>query len=189
MMTAATAPAPQDPPETRPSFRQVVWAVLRVAGIVAALVALYYVLPLDHSSMGAAATVLLTGLAGFAGLVAVQVRVILRSRFPGLRALEALATSIPFFLLLFAAAYVTLAAQSPGSLSTSLSHTNGLYFTVTVFSTVGFGDITAKSEAAQLLVTLQMLADLAVFGLAIKVILEAARRGLQRRSAPRGGGG
>ncbi|MET8753933.1 potassium channel family protein [Streptomyces sp. NPDC004667] len=181
-MTAAAAPAAQDQPEPRPSLRQVLWSMLRGCGVVAALVTLYYVLPLDHSSMAVAATVLLTGLAGFAGLVAVQVRAILRSRYPGLRALEALATSIPFFLLLFAAAYVTLAAQSPGSFSSSLSHTNGIYFTVTVFATVGFGDITAKSEAAQLLVTAQMLADLAVFGLVIKVILEAVRRGRLRRS-------
>jgi len=34
-----------------------------------------------------------------------------------------------------------------------LSHTDGLYFTVTVFSTVGFGDITAKTETARLVVT------------------------------------
>jgi hypothetical protein len=27
-----------------------------------------------------------------------------------------------------------------------LTHTDGLYVTVTVFSTVGFGDITAKTE-------------------------------------------
>jgi DNA-binding CsgD family transcriptional regulator len=31
-----------------------------------------------------------------------------------------------------------------------LSHTDGLYFTATVFSTVGFGDITAKTGTARL---------------------------------------
>ena len=41
-----------------------------------------------------------------------------------------------------------------------LSHTDGPYFAVTVFSTVGFGDITAKTEGARLAVTGQMIADL-----------------------------
>ena len=67
-----------------------------------------------------------------------------------------------------------------------LTHTDGLYFTVTVFSTVGFGDITAKSQTARLVVTGQMLADLIVLGLAIKVIVGAVHRGRQRRAGPGG---
>ncbi|MFD8479670.1 potassium channel family protein [Kitasatospora sp. NPDC059673] len=152
-------------------------------GSVALLVAAYYLLPLDHFSTGVAVTVLLVGLAGFVALVAVQVRAILLARHPGLRAVEALATSVPFFLLLFAGTYVTLAAQSPSSFGEHLSHTQGLYFTVTVFSTVGFGDITAKNDTAQLAVTVQMLADLIIFGLAIKVVVGAVRRGRERRNA------
>ena len=87
------------------------------------------------------------------GLVVFQVRWILRSRFPDLRAVEALATSIPLFLLLFASTYVVLAAISASDFSEPLTRTDALYFTVTVFSTVGFGDITAKTEAARLVVT------------------------------------
>jgi hypothetical protein len=66
-----------------------------------------------------------------------------------------------------------------------LSRTDGLYFTVTVFSTVGFGDIVAKSETARLVVTGRMLADLVVLGVAIKVVVSAVRQGLRRR-APAG---
>jgi hypothetical protein len=40
---------------------------------------------LDHSSTPAAVTILLIGLAGFIALVAFQVRLIIRSPFPGLR--------------------------------------------------------------------------------------------------------
>ena len=57
-----------------------------------------------------------------------------------------------------------------------LSHTDGLYFTVTVFSTVGFGDITAKTETARLVVTEQIIADLIILGVAIQVIVGAVRR-------------
>lgn len=181
-MTVATAVAAQAQADARPSSRRIVWTVLRVVGSVAALVALYYLLPLDHSSPAFGLVILLAGLAGFIVLVAVQVRWVIRSRYPGLRAVEALATSVPFFLLLFAATYVALAGLSPDSFGEHLSHTDGLYFTVTVFSTVGFGDITAKTEAARLVVTGQMLADLIVLGLAIKVMVGAVRRGQQRRA-------
>ena len=156
--------------------------VVRVIGSIAVLVTLYYLLPLDHSSTQTAVTILLIGLAGFIALVAVQVRLIIRSPFPGLRAIESLATSVPFFLLLFAGTYVALAAISPGSFGGHLSHTDGLYFTVTVFSTVGFGDITAKTETARLVVTGQMIADLIYFGVAIKVIAGAVRIGRAGRT-------
>ena len=71
------------------------------------------------------------------------------SPFPGLRGIEALATSVPLFLLLFASSYVVMAGLSAGDSGERLTHTDGLYFAVTVFSTVGFGDITAKSQAAR----------------------------------------
>ena len=148
-------------------------AVLRIAGSSTALVALYYLLPLDRSSAGGPITILVIGLAVFIALVAFQVRSIIRSPFPGLRAVEALATSVPLFLLLFAGSYVVMAAMSAGNFGGRLTRTDGLYFTVTVFSTVGFGDITAKTQAARLVVTVQMIADLVILGLAIKVIVGA----------------
>jgi hypothetical protein len=54
----------------------IVRAVLRIVRSAAALVALYYALPLNHSSPWAAVTMLVTGLVVFAGLVAFQVRCI-----------------------------------------------------------------------------------------------------------------
>ena len=114
-------------------------------------------------------------------LVAFQVRAIIAAPFPGLRAIEALATSVPLFLALFAATYFVMARLSPGSFTAPLTRTDALYFTVTVFSTVGFGDITAKTEAARLVVTGQMIADLVILGLAIKAITSAVRRGRQRQ--------
>jgi voltage-gated potassium channel len=176
-MTGSTGAAPQDRVGARPSFGVVAWTVLRVAGSAAALVALYYLLPLDHSSTPAAVTMLLVGLAAFVALVGFQVRMIIRSRFPGLRAAEALGTSVPLYLLLFASTYVVLAAISAGNFDGHLSHTDGLYFTVTVFSTVGFGDITAKTGTARLVVTGQMITDLIILGLALKVIVGAVRQG------------
>jgi voltage-gated potassium channel len=160
--------------------------MLRAAGSSAALVVIYYLLPLDRGSTAEAVTLLTIGLVLLIGLVSYQVRSIVRSAFPLLRGVEALATSIPFFLLLFAATYVVLATISAGNFSQPLSRTDAIYFTVTVFATVGFGDITAKSDLARLIVTGQMLADLVVLGLGVRVLLGAVQRGRQRPPAGTG---
>ena len=68
-----------------------------------------------------------------------------------------------------------------GDRGESMNHTNALYFTVTVFATVGFGDITAQTETAPLLVTGQMITDLIILGLGARVILGAVQRGRQRQ--------
>ena len=180
-MTDDTGPGAQIRRETTASGRVISWAVLRVVASIVVVTALYYLLPFDRSATGGAVAWLVAGLVVFVGLVAFQVRMIIASRFPGLRAVEALATSIPLFLALFAATYFVMARLSPGSFSTPLTRTDALYFTVTVFSTVGFGDITAKTEAARLVVTGQMIADLVILGLAIKAIVGAVRRGRQQQ--------
>jgi voltage-gated potassium channel len=90
-------------------------------------------------------------------------------------------------LLLFASSYVVIAAISPSSFSQPMTRSNALYFTVTVFATVGFGDITATTQAARLVVTAQMVIDLIIIGLGARVILGAVTRGRQRR-VPQGTG-
>ena len=177
-MTDNTGPGA--PRAARPPSRTLVWAVVRVVGSAAALVAIYYWLPLDRSSTWAIAA-LVIGLVAFIALVAFHVRRIVASPFPGLRAVEALAISVPFFLLLFAGTYYVMARDSASSFSEPLTRTNALYFTVTVFSTVGFGDITPKTQTARLVVTAQMISDLIVLGLAIKVVVDAVKRGHQRQ--------
>ena len=66
-----------------------------------------------------------------------------------------------------------------------LTRTDSLYFTVTVFATVGFGDITATSQTARLIVTVQMILDLIVLGLGIRVFLGAVQRGRNKTQRSR----
>ncbi len=180
-MTDSAGPEPAAQPEARPPRRMIVRAVLRAVGSTVALVAIYYLLPLDRSATGAAATMLAIGLVVLIGLVAFQVRSIIASPFPGLRAVEALATSVPLFLLLFAATYVVMTTISASNFSQPLTRTDALYFTVTVFATVGFGDITAKTEAARLVVTGQMIIDLIIIGIGARIVLSAVQQSRQRR--------
>ena len=143
------------------SRRLVVHALLRASLTVTVLVLLYFTLPMTGSLDGSAAVLLTVGLLAFVAVVAWQIRAVLRSLYPGLRAVEALAAAIPLFLLVFAAAYVQITAADPGSFSEQLSRTDALYFTITVFATVGFGDITPRTGLARIATMIQMVGDLA----------------------------
>jgi hypothetical protein len=151
---------------------------------VVGLLVLYYLLPLEDGFRGRTLLVLLIGLLGVGVLVAWQVRAILHARHPALRAIEAIALSLPLFLLLFAATYVLMTGTDPQAFTEPLSPTDGLYFVVTVFATVGFGDVSPVSEVARLLTTLQMIGDLVLIGLVLRLFLTAVDRG-RRRAADR----
>jgi voltage-gated potassium channel len=65
--------------------------------------------------------------------------------------------------------------DAPRTFSQALDHVQALYFTITIFSTVGFGDITPKTDTARVLVSVQMLLDLVIIGAAVRLIFSAAR--------------
>jgi hypothetical protein len=79
-------------------------------------------------------------------------------------------------VLTFAATYVVVDHNSPGSFTEPLSRLDAAYFAVTVLATVGFGDITPLTEVTRSLVMAQMLVDLAFVGLVAKVLVGAVRR-------------
>jgi hypothetical protein len=169
--------------------RLIIAAVLRGVVVTAVLVVLYYLLPLDRPWDTDTAVRLLIGLLVFAGLTVWQVRAIVGARYPGLRAAEALGLIIPLYLLLFASTYFVMERASAANFTQPLTRTDALYFSVTVFATVGFGDIAAKSETARVVLIVQMLADLVLLGAGARVLLGAVRRGQQRRSGTSDGDG
>lgn len=169
--------------------RAAVVALARALLATAAVLVAYFLLPLERLGDISPLVTLPVALVGFVALVAVQVRAIWGSDQPGLRALEALAASIPLFLVIFAATYYVLGQVDPTWFSESMSKLDALYFTVTVFATVGFGDITATSPPARVAVTIQMAADLLVIGLGLRVILGAVQEARRRSGRPVAGDG
>lgn len=150
--------------------------LLRASGIAVLLVALYYLLPLDRPSPSSLVVALVLCLLVLVTTMYWEVRAIVRARFPGIRATQALATTVPLFLLVFAATYFMIAFQDPTTFSEPLTRSDALYFTITTFATVGFGDIAPRSEPVRLLVAAQVLLDLVILGLGIQVIFGAVKK-------------
>ena len=168
-----------------PGRRPLFLAIARTLLTPACLVVLYLLLPFDREFTPGTLAALLAGIFAMALLVAWQVRSILRSPHPALQAVEAVALSLPLFLLLFAATYTLLSDSHPAAFTEPLSRFDSLYFVVTVFATVGFGDISAVSTVARVLVTVQMVGDLVLIGLVLRVFLTAVDRGRRRMTAQR----
>ncbi|MFE1783091.1 potassium channel family protein [Streptomyces sp. NPDC059506] len=154
---------------------------VRPAVTTAGLVAAYYLLPMDSGFTDEAAVGLVLGLLGVLALFLWHIRAIRHSPYPKLRGVEALSTTVVFFVLLFAAAYHLLELAEPGSFNEFLTRTDSLYFTLTVFSTTGFGDITARSQSARLMVSVQMAVGLLLVGVAARVLVNAVQGAVRRR--------
>ena len=161
----------------------ILWAVLRPALIMIGLLLMYYLLPLWDRHTSSTAVSLLLGLLLVSVLLSWQIGKITTARYPRIRAIEALALTGPLFILVFATVYFATGQSNPAAFSEGLSRTDSLYFTVTVFSSVGFGDIVPVTETARVLVIIQMLGDLVLVGIVARVILGAVQSGLRRNQA------
>ena len=177
----STAPIEHLPAAER--RRLVAIGLLRALATTVLVVAAYYLLPLDNLAGLSLALALAVGLLALTAVVAYQVRAIIRHPHSAVRAIEALAITVPVFLVLFAATYFMMEQVKPDSFNVdSLTRTDSLYFTVTVFATVGFGDIAPASQAARVVVIAQMILDLLVLGLVVKVFLGAVETGRRLRT-------
>jgi len=151
-------------------------AIARILATWVALFGGYYLAPIATFAGRHVPLILIASSTLFAVVVAWQVRRVGRAKLPVVRAVETLALLIPLFLILFASLYLSLATTFAGNFSEALDHTDSLYFTVTVFATVGFGDIVPVTAVARLLTSVQMMLDLVVLGAVVRIVSFAARQ-------------
>lgn len=165
--------------------RLAVRSALRIVFSTTILIVLYTALPAVSRSGARPLIELLAGLLVFAGMLAWQIKSIIDAEHPEVRAVEALAIAIVLLIIVFAFTYLSLAHTDPKNFSEPLDHVSAVYFTVTVISTVGFGDITARTDIARIIVTIQILLDLGLLVGIVRTVIYAARVGVQRRHGER----
>jgi hypothetical protein len=103
-----------------------------------------------------------------------------------LRAVEGVAFALPMFIVIFAFTFLTISRADPESFSGPLGRVSALYFAVSTVATVGFGDITPTSPGARIVVTFQMLFDLALLAGLVRLVVLATQTGLRRQEAETG---
>jgi len=139
------------------------------------IIALYYLIPISTSIGGRWACAFV-----FIGVASFELRGVVKDPQPVARAVVAMARLLPLFIVLFAWTYAAMSASDPRAFSEPLTKTGSLYFTITVLSTVGFGDITPVTDSARLIVCVQMICDLVVIGIIVKLITGVAKHRAQK---------
>ena len=171
--------------DRRQQRKVVTRSALRILVSVVVLFALYAALPAaDRTGIGTLLE-LLVGLVILGALLAWQVLKIMGAEHPELRAAEALATAVPVVLIVFAFTYLSLSHVQPKSFSEPLNHVRAIYFVITVISTVGFGDIVPKTDAAMIVVSFQIMLDLVLLVGIVRAVFFAAQVGVRRRQSER----
>jgi hypothetical protein len=131
----------------------------------------YFVLPLEDE-VGRVFALILVVVAA-ASLIPISIRqagLVLRSADPLFDAVRCIVSAVVFLVVAFSAAYYVLGTGYDDEIHGIETKLDAVYFTVTILATVGFGDITADGQVARGLVTAQMVVNLAVLAVALRVV-------------------
>jgi hypothetical protein len=160
------------PPRSTPTrARRAINKAMVMVITVGVPVVTYFLLPLDSEFGVLLATVLV--FAAAASLIPLSVRqaqLVLRSENPLFDAMRCIVSALVFLVIAFSAAYYVLGTNYEDEIEGIDTKLDAIYFTVTILATVGFGDITASGQWARGIVTGQMVVNLAVLAVALRVV-------------------
>lgn len=137
----------------------------------------YFLLPINEAS-DAKLSGLIVGALLLIAFCGWEIRHFIRSPYPVATAVEMLAALATFYIVAFATTYFLLSEYGTNSFNLRLTRVDALYFSLTVFTTTGFGDITAASQMARVVVSIQMASAFALIALGIRLVtlLVSAKR-------------
>jgi voltage-gated potassium channel len=149
----------------------VIRSFLRLGASSAGVLAAYLLAPLDGDLAPVMAALVLLGM--LALLIPLTIREARRIAVvdqPVVHAAQALLTLLTLLIVGFATVHYTIETAYPDELVGLETKVDGLYFSTTVATTVGFGDITPTGQVARVVVTIQMLFDLLFIGVAVRIL-------------------
>jgi voltage-gated potassium channel len=155
---------------------KVVWPIGRAALLLAAATAVYVLVPTGFAPHRAivVTVVFVLGIAGAMALIVWQVRSYRRAAASGQGQLLGLLTAVYASVLFFALTYYVLATGDPNEIAGLSTKLDALYFSMSIVSTVGFGDVHATGQSARGIVSFQIGFDLLFISLALAAV-KAAR--------------
>jgi hypothetical protein len=163
------------PPHTRRlRRRRKIEIVVQIAGLAMLALLVYFVIPLDgdHAELFAGALVLVATFA-LLPLAIRRARHVLTSEQPVLVAAQSLAIALTLLIVSFSSIYFVLGSEHEGQINGVRTKIDALYYTITILSTVGFGDVTATGQGARALVATHMIVNLVFLAVAIRLLSSA----------------
>lgn len=162
--------------------RAVVGSVARaVVGVVIVIVAFYLLPVAPHSHVGAVVRIVAVASIVIV-VIAVEVRAVARSPHPAVRAIDALALTVAVLIGSFAVVYLNISARDAAAFNEPLGRTSALYFTMVTLATIGFGDIAPRSDGARVAVMVQIVFNVVVIGVTVRVIVGMVKRRVAGRA-------
>lgn len=152
---------------------QALTTTTRVGATIAVATALYAALPLRDGHWWIAGLVGIVAIAAVVPMALRRIAEIESARHPMLVVAEAIVLLLTMVVYGFSALYLVIDRRA-GQFDGIDTRLDAAYFTVTTLSTVGFGDISATGQAARLAVTFQILFDLTLLAVSIRLLTNAA---------------
>lgn len=152
------------------------WAIVRVLLVLMALLTIYEFLPVpDTTSVWAVFGSLTLLLLIWLVVVLRQVLKLRKSNQPIIEVSSSLVLTLILLVISFSLTYLMIATAYPNAFSEPINKPAALYFSMTVTSTVGFGDIVPVSDLARHVVTFQMFLNLLWLGFVLNAITTVAK--------------
>lgn len=104
-----------------------------------------------------------------------------RSRHPLVTGMAFVIAMATILVLSYSWLYLSMSTVNAESFTESLTKSSAVYFTMTILSTVGFGDITPVGDMPRLVVTSQMVVGFSVLTVAIKTITTTTSTAIKRK--------
>jgi hypothetical protein len=158
-------------------LRHTIRSLAEIAGVGGIALSLYFAMPLD-AELGEllAGSLVVVGSVALVPLSVRRARQVLVSDHPFLSAAQSLVSAITLLIVSFSSVYFVLATGHQGEITGLRTKIDAMYFTVTIMSTVGFGDITATGQTARGIVIGHMVVDVVLIAVAVRVVSWALKQ-------------
>jgi hypothetical protein len=163
------------PNSSRDARRARTRGAARILALALLLTLLYLVVPLQNDRWWLGLSVGLLAVVAIAPFAIRRATAVRDAEQPVLAATEAITMIVAMLVFGFSSVYLAI-NRGEGQFVGLSTKIDAVYFTVTTMSTVGYGDIHAAGQAARVAVTMQIVFDLSLLAMAVRLLVGAARR-------------
>ena len=148
--------------------------LVRIVVLAVLLSAVYALIPLQTELWWLGQLLGLVALVAITPFTVRRAAAIATSDRPVYAAAEAIVFVVAMLVFGFSSVYLAI-NRDAGQFVGLATKVDAVYFTSTTLATVGFGDIHAEGQVARIAVTLQMVLDLSLLAIAVRLLVRAAR--------------